>query len=262
MKITTYRTALLLFLLIGSISHAELVQVRWENPDVSELGKPFLDAQLRTVIINTGPTGIRLVDPASDPASPFPDDQPALLVESIPDAPFWFRLHFRPFDDAGVREGAVEFELQPIEGQLILQVGNHPTPWVPDLIETYAVTNSAFSISFNLDEAPMIAGIPVETASISHVMADTPYRVTIKWDLSESGPIIRIFLNGEVVCRQGSTEPLSPPIPAAVSTGINAFRITLGSSENNLGKAFIGPMRAASGSVSDIEQAEDPRFER
>lgn len=263
MKNITYRLVLLLFLLNTATSYAEPVLASWEYSDVIQPGQSFRDPNLRTVIISTGPEGVQLVNQNSDPVSPFPNGEPALRVQSTLEAPFWFRLNFRPFDDPDVRAGVAEFDLRPVDGHLMIQVGNQPAPWDPASNDTYYVAKVAFSISLQSDEPPAVAARALETDSITHIIPDTNYRVTIKWDFSSGEPQCRIFLNGEMLRLQRSAEPFTPPIsPEAVAAGINTFRVSLGSPENHIGETFVGTMRAASGFVPDLDQADESVFEQ
>lgn len=259
MKYRTSRKFLLLFSLAATMSHAEPVHVSWENTDLSKSNTSFRDPNLRTVIVSTGPMGIQLVDESSDPASPFPSA--ALWVQSTVEAPFWFRLNFRPFDDLEVRQGAAEFDLHPVEGRLFLQVGSHTVPWDPASQESYYMQNGAFDVGLQQGEPPTVAGKAVETDSIATIDANTDYRITIKWDFSDGKPIFRIFINGEPVRLQGSAEPFSPNVSAQVSeSGINAFRVTIGSPQDHIGKVFVGPMAAATGFVPNLDQSDEPIF--
>lgn len=261
MKNITSRLVLLLFLLNTAASYAEPVLASWEYSDVIKPEQSFRDPNLRTVIISTGPEGVQLVDRNSDPVSPFPDGEPGIWVQSTVGAPFWFRLNFRPFEDQEVREGVAEFDLRPVDGLLSLQVGNQPLPWDPASNETYYVANVAFGLSLQVDEPPTVAARPLETDSITHIAADTNYRVTIKWDFSSGEPQFRIFLNGEMMRLQGSAAPFSPPIsPEVMESGINAFRVSLGNPSDQTGEVFVGTMRAASGLVPDLDQVDEPVF--
>jgi hypothetical protein len=104
----------------------------------------------------------------------------------------------------------------------------------------------------------MVAGQVVETDSISTVVAGESYRLTVKWDFAETKPIVRIFLNGEVVRARGAMAPLNPPLGVVENkSGLNAFRISLGGPENHLGRVFVGPMAAVARTTPEVEQAGD-----
>jgi len=255
-KLSIANVAYAALLLTLSASQAERIDVGWE--DAGAAIRTGRDSERRVQIIPGGAQGIQLVDQHSNPPSPFVGQVPALFVQSTETDSFWFRLSFRPFEDSRVLQGVVEFNIRPVEGSVAVQAGSQTEPWDPLSDNNYKIINSAFSISLTPGLEATAAGKPLETDSITMIESGRDYRLTIKWDLEGGTPMVRLFLNGEPVRVRGQSGPLNLKFAADPADGTNAFRISLGSSENKLGKVFIGPIVAASGSKPDMEQAEDP----
>ena len=248
-----------LLLLLPVTSPAQVVRVDWQEAFNGQLtGKLTRDPERRIAIVSQRADTLLLVDKVSTPPSPFAGGGAALLVDSTPENALWFRLCFRPFDGPEVPQGVAEFHLHPVEGSAELQVGHQETSWDPAVIETYYVGSLAFVVSLDPGAEPMVAGQAVETDSISTVVAGESYRLTVKWDFAETKPIVRIFLNGEVVRARGATAPMNPPLGVVANkNGLNTFRISLGGPENHLGRLFVGPMAADARTTPEVEEAGD-----
>jgi len=237
-------------------SPAEVVRVDWEGAFDGQMGSDLRDPERRLVIVGARKETLSFVDKTSTPPSPFAGGKTALVFDSTPDNPYWVRLCFRPFDTSEAPQGEAEFLLQPVEGRAEVQVGHQSAPWDPQVNQTYYIENAAFDVGLTPGSEPMVAGRLGETDSVTTITAGETYRVTIKWDLTHSPPIARIFLNGEVLREKGKGDPLNPPLGTiAGSKGLNAFRVSLGGPEDHVGRLLVGPMAAFLGSIPDMEQA-------
>ena len=255
------KPSILLFLVFFALqvsSPADPARVDWEGAFYGQPGSVTRDPERRIVLVSVGHDNLSLVDKSSTPPSPFAGGQTALLVDSTPENPLWLRLCFRPFDGPEAPQGVAEFLLHPVKGRIDVQAGHQEFFWNPEANETYYVGNAALNVSLNPGSEPMVAGQVGETDSVSTVMAGESYRLTVKWDFAGPEPIVRIFLNGEILRYRGTGAPLNPALGATASSqGLNAFRITLGGPEDHLGRLFVGPMAAVLESTSDMEQAGD-----
>lgn len=256
-------TPIALFCLLGFLPiamEAEEIRVDWAGSNFGSKAARLRDPERRIVAPAGGIEGLQVVSGESQPASPFGAGAAALLVQSTPADAFWFRLAFRPFDAENTVVGVVDFNLHPVDGAINIQAGAQSEPWDPEIDRSYHIQGDRafFSLSLIPGAEITIRGRPVETDSLTTISEGQNYRVTIKWNLTQGGAIVRVFLNGEVVRARGATEPLNIIIENKAFTGLNAFRISMGASGNNLGKVFIGPIAAASGSEPDMEQADDP----
>ena len=255
------KTSALLFIVFFALpvsSPADPARVDWEGSFYGPSGSETRDPERRIAFVSVGRDNLSLVDKVSTPPSPFAGGETALLVDSTAENPFWLRLCFRPFDGPEAPQGVAEFLLHPVEGRVDVQAGHQELFWDPQVKETYYVGNAAFDVSLNPGSEPTVAGRVGETDSVSTVMAGESYRLTVKWDFAGPEPIVRIFLNGEILRNRGTGAPLNPALGATASSqGLNAFRITLGGPEDHLGRLFVGPMAAVLESTSDMEQAGD-----
>jgi len=255
MKITSIPLLFLCFVFPFS-SQAEEVRVDWEGAFDGKTGSDLREPDRRLMIIGARKESLSFVDGTSTPPSPFAGGKTALVLDSKPETPYWMRLCFRPFDTPEAPQGAVEFFLHPVEGRGEVQVGHQSAPWDPQVNKTYYIENAAFDVGLTPGSEPIVAGRLGETDSVTTITAGETYRVTIKWDLTQSPPIARIFLNGEVLREKGKAAPLNPPLGTiAGSKGLNAFRVSLGGPEDHVGRLLVGPMAAFLGSIPDMEQA-------
>jgi hypothetical protein len=237
---------------------AETFQVSWDPMEFNPMAR--LHPEQR-IALTPRPEGVGVVDQSSEPTSPF-GEQSALFINSSQNNKFWFRFYFRALEGTEFSEtskGTTEFLLQPEQGAINIQVGFQRDPWIPETIETYYVDSGLFNLSLSPGQEPKLAGRVMETDSVLFIEPSQNYRVTMKWDLEDDEPVIRIFLNGEPLRERGSPDPFNAAIlNLTTGEGLNVFRITLGNSEHQLGSFFLGPMAAASGEDPDLENAEKP----
>jgi len=237
---------------------AETFQVSWDPMEFNPAARRHPEQR---ITLTPRPGGVGVVDQSSEPASPF-GGQSALFINSCKKNELWFRLGFRALEGTEFSEtskGAAEFLLQPEQGVITIKAGFQRDPWIPETIETYFVDSGLLNLSLSPGQEPRIAGRALETDSVEFIEPSQSYRVTMKWDLEDYEPIIRIFLNGEPLREKGSPNPFNAAIlNSTPGEGLNVFRITLGSAQDKLGSFFLGPMAAASGADPDLESAAKP----
>ncbi|GEM_PF-1400853 len=206
-----------------------------------------VEGDLRLAFVSILSDKSALVNAGTDPVNPFSHLENSLYVNSeAPDAG-WFRLVARPFPDEPALQGALEFEFRIVSGSINLSVGICELPWQPDDFATYAVVaGSGFGAAFRPGEYVNIKGRPMRSGMSELLEPDKNYTFLVKWDFGGTTELFTFYLNGEQLTFEGGGSLF--PIPAAGEmSGINAFRITIGSSNDKAGAIFLGRLAATSG---------------
>lgn len=229
---------------ISTASAENEFSVDWSNRVPNSTPEQVEDF-LRIAFLSTFSDEITFVYADTDPVNPFSHLENSLYVNSEAPNDGWFRLLARPFVEEPVLQGALEFEFRIVSGSIHLMVGECKLPWQPDDFKTYAVSNSKFGAAFRPGEYVQIQGRPMRTGMGDPLEADKNYTFLVKWDFSGLSEPFTFFLNGEPLTFDGGS-PFPMPTGAEAS-GINAFRITIGTPSDKFGAIFLGRLAAASG---------------
>jgi len=234
--------ALGLMMVSTNLEAEEQFDIDWSNLEGSSLSQR-LDLDYRILLPKLLPGSI-LTGPETEPPNPFPGSGSSLYVTTETPDNQWFRLLGRPFAEQDAAQGALEFEFHLVKGAIQLLLGRCDQPWIPEDSSTYAVTELIVTVSFAPDQEVKIRGRSYQTGLISTLSAGENYRFMVKWDMS-TPERFAYFLNGEPL-----TPLTGPPAQSfydvSADTGINAFRIALGSSEDRKGSFFLGRISARS----------------
>jgi len=220
----------------------EKFDIDWSNLEGSSLSQR-LDLDSRIILPKLLPSSI-FTGPETEPPNPFPDSKPSLYVTTETPDNQWFRLAARPFVEQDAPQGALEFKFHLVKGAIQLSLGRCDQPWIPEDGSTYAVTELRVAVSFAPDQEVQIRGRSYQTGLISTLSAGENYRFMVKWDMS-TPERFTYFLTGELLrpLTGSSAQNLSD---VSADTGINAFRIALGNSEDSKGSFFLGRISARS----------------
>ncbi len=213
--------------------------VQWEQFDLD-----LQSAEDNRLVASGFSEGSTVVDAQTDPANPFSDVSHALYVNSAGPGAQWFRMHFRPFVGPPAETGAVAVQFQPGKNAVSLQVGSNDLPWDSANRDSIVINRPYFNVSFCLENGISIQGRSVRTGAVERLETGTPYTLIIKWDFSQGDPVCTFYLNGEAIQHESGevfSWKITDPGP---EPGINAFRITLGSSGDPQGDFFLGRLQA------------------